>query len=466
MRNNNKLLWLVTALLALATVLVACGASDGGKDNKPSATDKPKETTTVSRYESVDTYTKLPNHLSWEQLSAFPVVNKDMTIQEARDLCVEFFRFAKTALWIPDNDMEFIKNSSGSQDEFVEGAIYGGLPYVGLGSGNVYRLLDYMDPDTGVVNIKNAVNEEEPYDGWKTFGNQCSIGAYWGWGRVINSAKYTWTQSIVAKNKFVMLGDLVVKDKDGNIIPIQNADRNWSSNTESKPANYGTDECMKDNEAQKLFEAYALLKSGDGLVYYTTAGHVIMASSDAQVVRKEDGTIDPDASTLTIIDQGQTWYEDGMAADGTQYAYKGGVDTKMTFTKLQKGNYVPFTYLEFLGQDGFEDSTAEFSFKGDTITTTELFSSQVTSNYGISDVYAIVYDEGGNEIYKHAVRCTQANQKTLKLIRTTSEKSKVPSVETWGTLGFAPGKVNTVKIVVQLSTGERPTVYEGVLEQG
>ena len=75
-------------------------------------------------------------------------------------------------------------------------------------------------------------------------------------------------------------------------------------------------------------------------------------------------------------------------------------------------------------------------------------------------------DEGGNEIYKHAVRCTQATQKTLKLIRTTSEKSKVPSVETWGTLGFAPGKVNTVKIVVQLSTGERPTVYEGVLEQG
>ena len=463
--KTNKLLWLMTALLSLAILLVACGAADSSKNTTPSTTEKPKETTVVSRYESVDTYTDLPNHLSWEKVNAFPVVNDNMTIEEGRNLVVDFFRYAKTALWICDNDMEFIKNSSGSQDEFVEGAIYGGLPYVGLGSGNIYRLMDYMDPETGVVNIKNAVNEEEPYDGWKTFGNQCSIGAYWGWGRVINSAKYTWTQSIVAKNDFIMLGELVVKDKEGKTIPIQQANRNWSNNA-SKPENYGTDECIRDNDSNKLYEAYALMKKGDGMVYYTTAGHVIMTSCDSVVVRNADGTINPDESFVTIIDQGQTWYEDGVAEDGTVYTYKGGVDTKTTFAKLRKGNYVPFTYLEFLGHDGFEDSTVEFSHQGDTITTTELFSSQVTSNYGISDVYAIVYDEGGNEVYKHAVRCTQAMQKTLKLIRTTSEKSKVPSVETWGTLGFAPGKVNTVKIVVQLATGERPTIYEGTLEQG
>ena len=464
--RNNKLLWLVTALLALAILLVACGANSNGNSSKPSTTEKPKETTTVSRYESVDTYTDLPNHLSWEQINAFPVVNESMTIEEARELAVSFFRYAKTALWICDNDLEFIKNSSGSQDEMLEGVVYGGLPYVGLGSGNVYRLLDYMDPDTGVVNIKNAVDETEKYDGWKVFGNQCSIGAYWGFGRVINSANYRWTQGLVANNKFVMLGDLVVRDKEGNIIPIQDAKRNWSSNTESKPENYGTDECIKDNDPQKLFEAYALMHHGDGMVYYTTAGHVIMIATDPVVVRNADDTIDPDASFVTIIDQGQTWYEDGVAADGTQFTYKGGVDTKVTFTKLMKGNYVPFTFLEFTGEDPFESATAAFSLSGEEITTTQLFSSTVTSNYGISDVYAVVYDEDGNEVYKHAVRCTQANQKELKLTRTKSEKSKVPTVETWGVLGFTPGHDLTVKIVVQLSTGDRPTIYEGTLVQG
>lgn len=454
----------ITLAVVLVALLAACGTAGGGETTAPT-TNAPKETTSVSRYESVDTYTELPNHLSWEQIDAFPVVNENMTIDEARKLCVDFFRYAKTALWIPDNDMEFIKNGKGSQDEMGEGLVYGGLPYVGLGSGNVYRLMDYMDPDTGVVNIKNAVNEEDPYDGWKTFGNQCSIGAYWGWGRAINSANYKWTQSIVAKNKFVMLGDLTVKDAEGNSIPIQNADRNWSNNA-SKPENYGTDECISDNDKEELFKAYAQLKLGDGLVYYTTAGHVVMSSCDAHVEYKADGSIDPEASFITIIDQAQTWYEDGVAADGTQFTYKGGVDTKMSFTKLLKGNYVPFTYLEFLGQDPFESSKTTFSFTGDTITTTELFSSEVTSNYGISDVYAVVYDEGGNEVYKHAVRATTANQKKVSLVRTVKEGSKIPYVETWGNLGFAPGKDYTVKIQVQLSTGERPTIYEGTLVQG
>ena len=465
MKKTNPI-WLIALVIALSAVLVACGNATAGSESTKPTTSKPKETTSVSRYESVDTYTDLPNHLSWEQINAFPVVNESMSIDEARSLAVDFFRYAKTALWICDNDLEFIKNSSGSQDEMLEGVVYGGLPYVGLGSGNVYRLMDYMDPDTGVVNIKNAVDETEKYDGWKVFGNQCSIGAYWGFGRVINSANYRWTQGLVANNKFVMLGNLVVKDKEGNIIPIQNAERNWSSNTESKPENYGTDECMRDNTDKDLFEAYALMKKGDGMVYYTTAGHVIMISSDPVVVRNADGSIDPEASSVTIIDQGQTWYEDGVAADGTKYTYKGGVDTKLSFTRLKKGNYVPFTFLEFTGEDPFETGTAKFSLSGEKITTTQLFNSSVTSNYGISDIYAVVYDEDGNEIYKHAVRCTQANQKELKMTRTKSEKSKVPTVETWGVLGFTPGKVNTVKIVAQLSTGQRLTVYEGILEQG
>ena len=444
---RKPLLILLTAVLLLLS-LAACG---GGEKNEAPTTAAPKETTSVSRYESVDTYAELPNHLSWEQINAFPVVNSSMTIDEARKLCVDFFRYAKTALWIPDSDMEFIKNSSGSQDEMGEGKVYGGLPYVGLGSGNVYRLMDYMDPDTGVVNLRNAVEAEEPYDGWKTFGNQCSIGAYWGWGRVINSAKYTWTQNCVVKNKMPRVGPYTYDDELKRV---------------GGKDNPNTVDILADNGREVMYKSYAELKLGDGMIYYTSAGHVIMASSEPHVEYKADGSIDPDLSYLTIVDQGQTWYEDGVAADGTQFTYKGGVDTKKTFKQLFDQNYMPFTYLEFLGKDPFENSTCSFSFTGDTITATELFSSEVTSNYGISDAYAVVYDDDGNEVYKHAVRVTQAMTKKLKITREKKENSKVNTVETWGKLEFAPGVEYTVKIQVQLATGERPTIYQGKLVMG
>lgn len=457
---KNKLIWLILAA-GLVLALVACG-----NDANSSGTTEPTipiPTYSVSAFKS-DTdypYPAIQNKLSWDAINKLPAKHEGMTIQEGRDMVVAFFNYAKTACWVPNTTISFVKNSKGSADIIEKGHIYGGLPYVGVGSGNIYRLMDYMDPNTGVVDLANAVNKDAPYDGWKTFGNQCSIGAYWGWGRVINSAKYTWTQACVAKNNFVMLGNLKVKDAKGNLIPIQNADRNWSSNTAQKPDNYGTDECIRDNKEQDLFEAYAKLLKGDGLVYYTTAGHVIMASSNATVVRKADNTIDGDKSYIFMTDQGQTWIEASNDL-GDNFEYKGGVDTKMTFTALKKGNYIPFTFKEFTGEDPFDATVCKFSHTGEKITVAQLWESKVTANYGISDVYAVVYDSIGNEVYKHAVRAMQASVFELQ-VKEKVTKGDVPYVETWGKLYFDAGETYTVNIVVQLSTGERPTVYTGNL---
>ena len=461
---KNRLLWLMLAV-SLALVLVACGtAGNGDAASNPTTPTIPNVTYKVSDFKS-DTdypYASIQNKLSWESIDKLPAKHEGMTIEEGREAVVAFFNYAKTVCWTPNTTITFTKNSSGSQDIMEKGHVYGGLPYVGLGSGSVYRLMDYMDPNTGVVNLGNAVNKDEPYDGWKTFGNQCSIGAYWGWGRVMNSAAYTWTQGIVAKNNFVMLGNLKVRDKDGNLIPIQNATRNWSNNA-SNSSNYGTDECIKDNSEQDLYEAYALMKKGDGMVYYTTAGHVIMATCDAVVVRDANGKIDGEKSWITITDQAQTWYE-ATNDQGDAYEYKGGVNVKNTFKQLVKGNYVPFTYKEFTGEDPFEATECKFSYTGTSIKVSSLWTSSVTSNYGISDVYIMVYDSNGNEVYKHAVRCTQASTFELKIIEKAPKK--VPTVETWGTLEFAEGETYTVEIAAQLSTGERPIVYTGAIGPG
>jgi hypothetical protein len=217
---------------------------------------------------------------------------------------------------------------------------------------------------------------------------------------------------------------------------------------------YGTDECVKENGDQVMYESYAKLKTGDGLVYYTTAGHVIMAASDAHVEYVPGiDAIDGSKSYITIIHQAQAW-EDATAADGKGFQVKDGVDVKVTFQQLFKSNYVPVTFAEFMGTDPVEKTTYSFSHTAATATLEQLCKGKLTCNYSITDAYIIVTDASGREVYKHAVRNTTAWAKTLTMAKSGA------NVDTWGKL--TAGSYN-VKVVAQLGTGERPTVYTGTL---
>ena len=84
-------------------------------------------------------------------------------------------------------------------------------------------------------------------------------------------------------------------------------------------------------------------------------------------------------------------------------------------------------------------------------------STTVTSNYGVVDIYVLIYDNAGNEIYKHAVRTATAGDKDLALVESGAQ------VTTWETKALTSGKTYNAEIVVQLSTGERPTIFSGKL---
>ncbi|MBO5867988.1 MAG: hypothetical protein J6Q54_03645, partial [Oscillospiraceae bacterium] len=139
--------------------------------------------------------------LTREALAAIPIKSKDMSIRELRQLCVDFFRFNKTFIWQSDDTRTFIRSSKTmKEDALVPGELYAGFPYA-MGTGNCYRLFDYLDEETGMVDIKRASKV------WRLFASQCSIGAYWGWGRVMKSANYDWTQNMVHANGFLRLGE-------------------------------------------------------------------------------------------------------------------------------------------------------------------------------------------------------------------------------------------------------------------
>lgn len=367
--------------------------------------------------------------LTWDNINSFPIKSADMTTMELRMLCVEFLQFAKTALWIPDEDFSYIRNKNGSKDKMFGGEIYGGLPYIGMATGNIYRLMDYMDEERGVVDMSEA--SKHP----KLFGNQCSVGAYWGWARVINSAAYDWTHHMVASRGFLPVGPMtynleITSFSEQNTVQI----------------------CEKNGE-QTMYKSYANMLPADGLISsHPAGGHVVMCSVAPHVEYYPDGTIDGKNSYLYITDQHQKWVEKENSA-GVVYQHKNYINRKFTFEKLYKGYNIPFTFAEFHGTDPIEETECKFDFTEKNITVEQLKNTPVTANYGISDIYVYVKDADGKILFYKAARTTHAGETKMDFSKTvygaTFDK-------------YADGK-HTVEIVCQLGTGERPTLYTGTL---
>lgn len=465
----KKTLFTALVLLLVATMavaLVACGQEEVKPTVNPS---DPKTNVSIYKAEGFEKST-LKNQVSWEGINSVPIKKADMPVDEARKICADFFKYAKTATWIPSenygiwSDATIHTDGSEPARHMDGGVVYGGLPYISWGTGSIYRLMDYIDETTGVVDMKNAGNEP------LVFGNQCANGAYVGFSRVINSADYGVTADMVHSRGFLRIG------------PYKYADY-----LTGYSEGYNTTAIIKEpeNGAQVLFQSYALLKVADGLVNWTTAGHVMMVVKEPVVVYKEGSTteIDGAASYLYITDQHVQFnpYQHPNGGDLAQIANY--VDRKFTFQQLLESSYLPFTFAEWTGADKIEqtecsmtvgntvyakgvvEENAERTFKNNasdvptSISTEQLFKLKVTSNYFIMDLYAEVYNADGVQVYKLANRPLHAGVTEFQFAKAGNTK------EEWGSLDKLDleNYNYTIKIYAQLGTGERPVLWEGQL---
>ena len=425
---------LLSCLLA-ASILVACGKNTEEQPKKPKG---PTEDVSIFHAEGFEKST-LKNQISWEGINSVPIKKAGMDITEARQICVDFFRYAKTCTWIPNAHYGIwadavIHEGEEPKREMDYGITYGGLPYISWATGSPYRLMDYIDEETGVVDMANA--GDKPI----LFGNQCANGAYVGFARVINSANYGVTADMVQARGLLRLGDYTYSDQ------VQK----WSKN-------YGTPNVLAENDKDVMMESYALLKAGDPIVYWTTAGHIVMIATDAVVVRTPEGKIDPAQSFVTIIDQ-STQFVPYQHENGDLCQVAETVDAKWNFQKLYSGKYLPMTFAEWTGEDPIEETEVTYSHTGETITIDQLFSSKITTNYYLFDIYAHIYNTDGIEVCKIAMRYEDANTRELAFVKDAF------ALEVWGSYeNLDPADGYTVKVVAQIGTGERPTVWEGKL---
>lgn len=441
--------------------------------------------------------------LTWEAINSFPVKYADMPIAERRQLCVDFFNFSKTALWTPKEDLTFyLSGGSSSTYTLKEGTIYGGIPYMTVSSGSVYRLMDFIDESTGVVDAHKYMVGEPDANGaysnaaMKYFAGQCSYTSFWGWARVINDANYGTTYSAVPMEGFKLLGTypgcsldtLASWESQGKTCTSSAPCNNCSScnsvidNTpevlatlsgQTLPASKDENTNLRsvaEADRQTVYKNYALMEKGDGIVYITTAGHFAMCTSDAYVVdtdgnvitdlsmeNLENVTIDGKNSYVLVTEQATDWLG-GTSDQGDWYLYEDGVNSKKTFEYLFNYYYVCFSFAEFEEGSILEETEVSFSYTGNTITKSQLFSSMVTANYAIADTYVIVTDDTGREVYRHMVRAGGPNVREMKVTETATSKLGV------NTLGTLTSGTYNIEIQVQLGTGERPTVYTGTLK--
>ena len=420
----KKIIALILALVTLLS-LAACGGNGG-------EVAQPVDTTPLVDFKADNfPYPTINQKLTWDAINAQPVKSDSMTIQEMREACVSFMNFSKTAMYIPNDYLGFEKNNNGATDEMIKGQIYAGLPYIGGGGcGNVYRLMDYIDPATGVLNMEYIKLRPN------LFGNHCSSCTYWAWGRVISSVEHAFTANITHKNGYLRIGPYTYND-----------DLAFSST-------YTSDMVVAENGMQTMYKSYAELHLADGLVnYHSGGGHVIMATSEPTVVYLTNGDIDPVNSYITISDQGQSWAEYTNEA-GDKGQYKANVDMKMTFLKLYEGAYLPFSFAEFLGDKPVDATECSINIEGETVEQEKLLKATVTCNYGISDVYLSLYNENGREVYRLVTRAVNAGEKQLQLAKNATNSYS------WGDFASLSGEY-TAKVTAQLSTGERPELYNG-----
>ncbi|MBR2309131.1 MAG: hypothetical protein IKA47_01175 [Oscillospiraceae bacterium] len=430
---------LLVAVLAMS--LVACGEK---KEEIPK-----KDPVSQFKAEGFDKST-LKNQVSWEGINQFKstteiaklyATDKDAAIKEARQIAIDFFNYAKTATWIPAENWEFYHTESSTQTDVMNaGQVYGGLPYVGLASSAIYRLMDFIDEETGVVDIYKAGGKNHELQ--LMFGNQCAQGAYQGWSRFINSPKYGGTPTMTLVNGFIPVGPYKYDEFTAN----------WAGG-------YNTVAVVEENDEQTLFESYALMQTGDGVVNYTSAGHVMMIGSEPEVVRNSDGTISGSLSYVYVTEQ-RVSFDTYQHPDGgdtcTAARY---INKKYTFDDLRSSSYLPFTYKEWLGEDPIEMPEYKIDHQGDTITLDQLYKLKISSNYHIYDIYAEVYDAVGNEVLKIATHSNYASNYEMCFLKANDMHAVY-----WGsTDDLKAGSDYTMKIYMQSGTGERPGLWEGKL---
>ena len=468
----------------------------------------------------------MPTKLQRSQVTDFPIATQDMSKAALRQLIIDFFKLQMSFQWTPNMDVTDYDLTNWKSDipkSIMIGSVHGGIPYQSLGTGNLYRWLEYYDEETGVMDLKRAFAENGGYgegaaifdekydaDGKLTYKkyrahtalfNQCSSSSTWAWERVINSARFGWSFDITAARGFIPVGCFDYSfEHEGKTYGM--TDITSYKKGDDMPATFKTADIVSyitNNVGYyAIYDCYAQAKPGDILV---RNGHVMMVDT-VEAKYTKSGKIDPTQSKILVHEQIEAWAMQSTI-DGVPHRIQGRIGASYKFDQLSKEGYLPYTCLELLDpndpQDkkhidyyysyadkivGTKDSYTTFepkedcfgaevekaytmcTYEGGSITAADFEKMVIGSNYCISDVFVTVTDPSGKELLRNVHRTETLYDREVAMTAGVStwkldENGNRLPIST-GVADLADGQ-NTVTVKVQVSTGELLTAFEGTL---
>lgn len=431
-------------LLTAIALLSSCATLDPLTDPKKQEEVREQVTT-----EQKIVYPKVTKPLTWEQIHALPIANSTMNEDQLRQLVVDYMRLQLTFEWTPPCDMDYILPAVEVSKSFDQGTVYGGPPYRSFdANGNLYLWMEYLDPETGILDFGNYDN---PYDLLGVLGNDCASSPFWAWNRVINSL----TNYMDFENQCGFANvELTPKN---NLIPVGGYESDPPGNWRKGD---GTKAIWEQNGVEKMYACYAQIKPGDGMVHLYPnltqksgwSNHLQMCAALPTVVYKEDGSIDGEKSFVTILDQ-RSVLSPKQTDHGT-VVYEGGIDAIFTFAELHRQYYIPFTFKEFLGTDPIEKGEATLTVSGDPFDYKTLLAGQIESNYAISHAKIRFFDDKGKTLYEYIARPVQLNTRSLSVSRVLIAAAS----------SYVDSKT-PFELTVQIGSGECITLLEGTLHK-
>ena len=346
---------------------------------------------------------------------------RDLVEQNMRDqLCVR---------WTPAENIEYslVFSSKGLAADKVsnpadiitlrQGRIYEGIPYThGRGSGYDFLAFATGYNDDGVLVIDGLSHS---YLGGGTgsldplassrIGNDCADMLFWAWAHVSTTISFEHCKNMVPIHGCLPIGDYTGYD-------------------ETLEGIYYTFPICEENGEQKMYECYAQLQKGDGMVFMNKygQGHAIM-NVKANVVYAADGTIDPKQSYCNILDQnsgGEREQTNAYKDEATgKIIYQLDLpDREMTFQELYTTGYLPITCKELIDPSPLAEATITDSEKEHNID--NIFKGIVNCPYRISNVTITIKDSKGKTVQEATMFGLSNEMYDFNLARFTHDVEK------------------------------------------
>ena len=359
----KRIFTLLLAALMLLT-MTACGGNS-------TAAEPPVETDPAPTKEVVTFLDPKPSQRPDYSLPDNP------TEQQLRETAVRAMRdMLSIQFSVPKNFMYNKEGAVNWKDYIYQtDTVYAGMPYAD-GQVNIFVWHEFYDSETGRLRMDG--------DGqWlnSTLGNTCAGSLMWGWSAVSHTLTGGYVNYyMTVKNGVLPVGTYTYDPMINTFHDIQ------------------TSEICQTNGMNTMFESYAMVKMADA-VTSSTVDHTMMAIEDATVVRKADGSIDPQQSYIIIQDQAagdsKSSKFNEFVEDGILVHYTGRLNVKWTFLELFNSNYIPVTTKEFAGEEPYVQPEVKID---NTVTDLEsLYGTTITSIYPMSMIKIMAKKSTGRE---------------------------------------------------------------------